>query len=116
MKYTSTRSASISCSFEDAICSGYAPDGGLFVPKSLPPITSRLLLEWSTWSYPQLSQAFLRLFISPDEVSDDSLQQICISAFCDFDDPVHVVPVKKLGSIYLAELYHGPTFCFKDLG
>mgnify|MGYP000677940342 CR=1 FL=1 len=32
-----------------------------------------------------------------------------------FDDTSYI-PVKKLGSAFIAELFHGPTFCFKDLG
>lgn len=116
MKYTSTRSSAISCTFEEALCSGYAPDGGLFVPESLPLLTKTQLLQWSTLSYPQLSQAFLRLFLSLEEVSDECLQQICTTALSGFEDPLHVVPVKRVGTIYVAELFHGPTFCFKDLG
>ena len=116
MKYTSTRNESLSCSFEDAICSGYAPDGGLYVPEKLPAVTAEMLQEWVPLSYPQLAAAVLRLFIAPQEVSDNDLLQICTSAFEGFTDPDHAVPVVKVGSLYIAELFHGPTFCFKDLG
>ena len=34
MRYTSTRSKEVDCSFEEALTLGYAPDGGLFVPKT----------------------------------------------------------------------------------
>jgi threonine synthase len=116
MKYTSTRSSSISCSFEDAICSGYAPDGGLFVPESLPPVSAATLQEWAKLPYPVLSQQVLRLFIAQEEISDADLTKICTSAFRGFADPDHAVPVVQVGSLYIAELFHGPTFCFKDLG
>lgn len=116
MKYTSTRNGSIVTSFEDAICSGYAPDGGLFVPECLPPITTTHLQNWSALTYPELSQTILRLFIAPDEVPEHALQNICTSAFEGFENPAHAVPVIQVGSIFVAELFHGPTFCFKDLG
>ena len=116
MKYTSTRDGSIRSTFEEAVCSGYSPDGGLFVPESLPKVTPKTLQEWSKLSYPDLSFQVLRLFISPEEVPDSDLKQICTSAFEGFVDPAQAVPVVKVGSIYIAELFHGPTFCFKDLG
>jgi threonine synthase len=58
----------------------------------------------------------LRLFISQQEISDQDLAKICTSAFRGFADPDHAVPVVKVGSLYIAELFQGPTFCFKDLG
>lgn len=57
------------------------------------------------------------MFISPKEVDDECLKDICNKSYAadDFDDE-SIVPLKKLGSAYIAELFHGPTFCFKDLG
>ena len=57
------------------------------------------------------------MFISPTEVSDIHLKDICNKSFQSdqFDDESYI-PVKKLGSAFIAELFHGPTFCFKDLG
>ena len=125
MKYTSTRSNNVdgisggapsSVSFEEAICSGYAPDGGLYVPEKLPTISENDLKEWSTLSYPDLSFEILRLFIARDELTDDVLRGICATTLEGFKDPNHAVPIRKLGSVYVAELFHGPTFCFKDFG
>jgi len=57
------------------------------------------------------------MFISPTEVSDIHLKDICNKSFPpdQFDDESYI-PVKNLGSAFIAELFHGPTFCFKDLG
>jgi threonine synthase len=79
--YTSTRDGSISCSFEDAICSGYAPDGGLFVPESIPRITAETLQEWSSLTYLTLSVRILGLFISQQEISTKDLTKIYSSVF-----------------------------------
>lgn len=51
-----------------------------------------------------------------EELSDYDLKAVCASTFHGFEDPARVVPVIKIGSVYIAELFHGPTFCFKDLG
>jgi threonine synthase len=134
MRYTSTRGSAVSCTFEEALVSGYAPDGGLFVPEALPaPIAASDLEAWSTLDYPALVRTVLRRFISPQEVSDEELRRVCDKAFEGFADPAEAVPVVKLSSkeeehggsgasssssstCYVAELFHGPTFCFKDLG
>jgi threonine synthase len=112
MKYTSTRDRTISCTFEEAICSGYAPDGGLFVPEELPAVSVATLKEWAKLDYPHLAQTVLRLFVSESEVSPQELSEIV--TYQGFIDPV--VPIQRVGSLYVAELFHGPTFCFKDLG
>lgn len=138
MRYTSTRNSSLSVSFEEALCSGYAPDGGLFVPECLPKIDASTLKAWSLISsYPELAAKILRLFVSRDEISDEDLFQICKNSFSAFGydkeeekeeeeednhrgrdcDGSNILPVKKIGqSAYLVELFHGPTFCFKDFG
>jgi len=121
MKYTSTRNRSISCTFEEAICSGYAPDGGLFVPEELPKITSQMLKSWSSLSYPDLVCEVIRKFISVEEISDIELKQICINSFVSGfleqqESTSDTIPLKKIGSSYIVELFHGPTFCFKDFG
>ena len=116
MKYTSTRDSTVEATFEEALCSGYAPDGGLYVPASLPQVSATTLREWAKLSYPDLSFELLRLFISQDEVDNASLHKICASSLQGFVDPERAVPIQKVGNLYMAELFHGPTYCFKDLG
>lgn len=67
MRYTSTRDRMLSVTFEQAICSGYAADGGLFVPQMLPKV-EECLKPWSKMTYPELSFSVLRLFISPGKL------------------------------------------------
>ena len=118
MRYTSTRDSSLSYTFEEALTSGYAPDGGLFVPTDLPKLDSLTLKEWSTLTFPQLAMKMIRMFISADEISDHELGTICQDSFVNgFDESVgSTVPVRRVGSSFIVELFHGPTFCFKDLG
>ena len=118
MKYISTRDSSICSSFEQALISGYAPDGGLFVPQSLPYLSIDELESFSALTFPELAYAILCKFISPDEVPSADLRDICQNSFHDGFDAECVVPIVKIGdsSTFVAELFHGPTMCFKDLG
>lgn len=137
MRYTSTRSGSVSCTFEEAICSGYAPDGGLFVPDctsaAFPLATAAERTAWFRLSYLELTAVILRFFISRTEVSDQDLHDILKLSFDGFEDPIHVVPIIAMQQteeeedatppashpptkrFFIAELFKGPTFCFKDL-
>ena len=57
------------------------------------------------------------MFISSDEINNGDLEEICNKSYdADKFDDDSFVPVKKLGSAFIAELFHGPTFGFKDLG
>jgi threonine synthase len=126
MLYKSTRSSSIAVSFEEAICSGYAADGGLLVPATLPRIISATnLLAWKTLSYPLLTATILRYFICQEEISDTDLHDICSKSFQTFSNASNAVPVVPVvvdsnnvsnKNVFVAELFHGPTFCFKDFG
>mmetsp|Transcript_15108 Transcript_15108/g.21081 ORF Transcript_15108/g.21081 Transcript_15108/m.21081 type:complete len:480 (-) Transcript_15108:24-1463(-) len=117
MRYTSTR-GDLDLSFEDALFCGYAPDGGLLVPREIPDCTSSLK-AWSKLSYPDLMFEILSLFISPNEVPQNELKKICGTTFSStggvFTSP-EIVPVKQVNeTLFVAELYHGPTLAFKDL-
>jgi threonine synthase len=110
MKFSSTRDPSKLYSFEEALFAGYAPDQGLFVPERLPRIDACTLKGWSKLGYVDLATTVLSLFV--DEIPREDLHQICKKSFSGF--PEEVVPVLRLSEkIFLAELFHGPTFCFK---
>ena len=42
MRYISTRGATPPLSFQDAVLTGLAPDGGLLLPETLPSLADRL--------------------------------------------------------------------------
>jgi threonine synthase len=114
MKYTSTRDSYKLYTFEEALCSGYAPDGGLYVPQDLPSIDAHTLKSWSKLDYVDLATTVLEMFV--DDIPKSDLHEILQHAFSGFDKEA-VVPVFSLQEkLYMVELFHGPTFCFKDLG
>ena len=84
MKYRSTRDASASptlFSFQAVVETGYAPDGGLFVPEEFPTFSSDELSALyekfvaKQLSYPDLAFAIFRKFISTDEIPDADLMK-----------------------------------------
>lgn len=46
MEYFSTRGSGARISASEAIAQGLAPDGGLFVPAQLPPVTEEALRDF----------------------------------------------------------------------
>ncbi len=118
MRYLSTRGGCwksegevSTLSFSEAVSEGLAPDGGLFVPQTLPDI-SGLLESWEGLAYPDLCFEFLKLFA--DDIPEADLKKIVKASYSRFDTP-EVAPMRKLADkLYLLELYHGPTLAFKD--
>ena len=94
---------------------GLAPDGGLFIPEYIPSLPSNWQEDWKSYSFVDLSVAVLSLYISPDELSKDELRALVIRSYSAFRHP-DVTPVIKLSDReFVLELFHGPTFAFKDV-
>lgn len=74
MKFKSTRGGVAGVSFEEAVLSGCASDGGLFMPESLPKLTREELGAWSSLSYPQMVEKLLRIFVDQDEMTDEEIK------------------------------------------
>lgn len=73
MWYVSTRGMAPRVDFEGALFSGYAPDGGLFMPEELPQLGIETLRQWSSLSYPSLVKELCTLFIGPELIPRDVL-------------------------------------------
>uniref|UniRef100_S4RTP3 Threonine synthase N-terminal domain-containing protein n=1 Tax=Petromyzon marinus TaxID=7757 RepID=S4RTP3_PETMA len=115
MKYVSTRGAAAGSSFREALFSGYAVDGGLFVPEEVPRVSADTLRQWRALSYPQLVQNICSLYISPDEIPVQELGALIERALSRFAHS-EVVTFKRLrDGLNVLELFHGPTMAFKDL-
>lgn len=115
MKFVSTRGGAGRVSFEEAISRGYAPDGGLFVPEALPRLGREELHRWRGLDFRGLAEAILSLFVGDELGRPEDLRQLVHGCYAGFSCP-EVVPVRRVGGLFVAELFHGPTFCFKDLG
>ena len=110
--YHSTRSADDSVTSKQAILTGIAPDGGLFVSDQLgeEPLNLATVVEKG---YHGIARDVLGTLLSdytPDEVAS------CVDgAYADNFDTPDVTPLTAVGSDWLLELWHGPTCAFKDV-
>ncbi|KAF8809601.1 tryptophan synthase beta subunit-like PLP-dependent enzyme, partial [Phlegmacium glaucopus] len=115
MRYISTRGGDQRLSFEETVLTGLAPNGGLYIPESIPSLPSDWKSDWSTYSFIDLSVAVLSLYISQDEISTAELRSLVEKSYKTFRHP-DVTPLKKLNDkTFVLELFHGPTFAFKDV-
>ena len=114
MKYFSTRGSVKDISFQDAVMMGLAEDGGLLLPASVPLFSLRDLKHFSELKYDKLCCQIMRHFIS--DIPESELAQIIAASYStgNFDTP-EIIPVVKAGGVKIAELFHGPTFAFKDM-
>ena len=111
MRYISTRGQAPPLGFCDAVATGLAPDGGLFLPESLPDFSGELK-RFEGLGYAGLCFEFLRVFAT--DLSAETLRAIVAKSYTAFAHP-DIAPLKQLGpNLYVLELFHGPTLAFKD--
>jgi threonine synthase len=123
MQYRSTRGdSSTSYNFLDVLLLGLADDGGLMVPISIPTLSAA---EWGQVmgfdKYTDICYLILRKFIDTDSISDADLARMINECYKTFSHS-EIAPITRVGESvnsnvdeYLLELFHGPTFAFKDL-
>lgn len=114
MRYVSTRGQSPSVGFVDAVLSGLAPDGGLYVPEAWPTFTHDEIAGFAGRPYAEVAAAVLGKFAG-DEIAADVLADMCAEAYTTFTHAA-VVPVRQIApGGFVAELFHGPSLAFKDV-
>ncbi|RUS76184.1 hypothetical protein EGW08_016062 [Elysia chlorotica] len=115
MKYHSTRGGAASVTFKDMLLSGYASDGGMYLPESIPTVSRETLLAWADLPYPELACQVASCFIHDSDVPPADLRQIFVQAYSTFSVPEIVPLVHKKDGLVIAELFHGRSLAFKDL-
>lgn len=111
MRFVSTRGLVPPLGFADAVATGLAPDGGLYVPEKLPDI-STLWPQWAGLNYTGLCFEFMRIFAT--DIPVEVLRTIVAKSYTKFDHPDTAPLVKLDERTYVLELFHGPTLAFKD--
>lgn len=108
MKFYSSRNRNYTVSADDAIVGNLCPDGGLFLPESIP-------VDDSLRNQPNLTLAEIGLKVAKtflsESFSQQQLESICFSAF---NFPVELIELDK--SLCVLDLTKGPSLAFKDFG
>ena len=108
MDYISTRGQSPAVDSAQAVLSGLAPDGGLYMPQAIP------AFDWQhclTLSAQQMSAAILTALL-PDIPNMEALVKQAYTGKFETEDLTPTVPV---GDFQVLELFRGPTSAFKDV-
>ena len=114
MRYVSTRGQAPVLSFEAAMLSGLARDGGLYVPESVPVMPPDEIAALAGLSYEDAAYRVMRPFVG-DCFTDGEFRAIIGRAYAGFGHPARC-PLVQIGpNDWLLELHHGPTLAFKDL-
>lgn len=110
MKYYSTRNKNLIKSLEEAVTQGLAEDQGLFMPEVIPQFQESFFRDVHQMNFQEIALIVAMKFFSGD-IPDNDLEKITLDAI-NFDTPL----VKIHDQIFTLELFHGPTFAFKDVG
>jgi len=116
-QFVSTKGGGTPVDFETAVLQGFAADGGLFVPETIPRIPKERLQEWTKLNYVDLAFEILSLFIDRTILSEKELQRLLSDSFNTFEHPdiIPVVGLETRPNMYIMELFQGPTLSFKDV-
>ena len=118
MNYISTRGYGIKegepTTAAGAIKQGLAPDGGLYMPESIPSLKDGEISALAKMSYPERAATVLSKFLT--DYTYEELLADCSEAYSEARFPGGAAPVSALGNkMRVLELWHGPTAAFKDM-
>lgn len=74
MKYCSTRGGVHGWDFRQVLFSGYAPDGGMFMPETLPALAPDTLRSWKGLSYTKVVVEVASLFVPAQLIPREDLE------------------------------------------
>ena len=115
MMYQSTRDpAQKKYSAAEVIKMGLAPDGGLFIPETIPTLTVEEIVTLCKDAYPVRAAKILGKFLT--DYTYEELLSDCEAAYAEISFPGGAAPLVHVhDNIYSLELWHGPTAAFKDM-
>lgn len=110
MNFYSTNHTAPPVSLQEAVIKGLAPDKGLYMPEKIAALPQDFFNEIGTLTLADISKTVARNFFGED-IPQEELDILTADAL-NFEIPL----VKVQEDIYVLELFHGPTFAFKDVG
>ncbi len=113
MRYISTRGAAPVLNFGEAMMTGLARDGGLYVPEAVPEMSHAEIAALAGLPYEDVAYRVMKPFIG-DTFGDVEFKVLLSNAYKGFGHTARA-PLVQLGpNHFLLELFHGPTLAFKD--
>lgn len=114
MRYVSTRGEAAPLDFVEVMLAGLARDGGLYVPDSWPALDRETIAGFAGKPYAEVAVDVLRPFVGGG-IADADLARMAREAYGGFRHPATAPLVQLDSSLFVLELFHGPTLAFKDL-
>ncbi|HEY7231189.1 MAG TPA: threonine synthase [Pseudolabrys sp.] len=114
MRYVSTRGEGAPLDFVEAMLAGLARDGGLFVPESWPELGREMIAGFAGKPYAEVAVDVIRPFVA-GSIAEADLARMAREAYGGFRHPATAPIVQLDSSLFVLELFHGPTLAFKDL-
>lgn len=113
MMYVSTRGGCPKVDFKGALLAGLAPDGGLYVPESIPQFSPQKIAGLARLNYSDLALEIMMPFVGESFTRAD-MKRMIDSAYATFRHAA-IAPLTQLSANhFILELFHGPTLAFKD--
>lgn len=112
LHYKSTRNSNLKVTASEAILTGLAPDGGLFVPEKLPTLDVSME-QLKDMSYQETAYAVMKQFLT--DFTEEELKDCISKAYDGKFDTEEIAPLVKVDDTYYLELFHGATIAFKDM-
>ena len=113
MRYISTRGQAPILSFEEAMLTGLARDGGLYLPETIPQMSADEIAALQGVSYEEAAFRIMKPYIGYT-FSDSEFRDIIARAYDGFGHAARAPLVQLDSGHFLLELFHGPTLAFKD--
>ncbi|MGX8715739.1 MAG: threonine synthase [Lachnospiraceae bacterium] len=110
--YRSTRGGMSGVKASQAVLQGLAPDGGLFVPETIPQLDVSIE-DLQGRSYQEIAYEVMKLFLT--DYSEEDLKYCINNAYDKKFDTPEIAPIREADGVYYLELFHGATIAFKDM-
>lgn len=110
MKYYSTLKPDDRVSMREAVTSCVTRDGGLYMPDHLPQVPAAFINNTSDMSLREIAYVMTDVFMGGD-IDSATIKKVVDGALS-FPTPM----VRLTDSLYVLELFHGPSRVFKDIG
>ena len=113
MNYISTRGTAPVLGFGEAMMTGLARDGGLYVPEIVPALSTDEIAALAGLPYEEVAFRVMQPYLG-GFFSDDEFKGLIAKAYAGFHHVARAPMVQLSSSHFLLELFHGPTLAFKD--